>query len=143
MYTGFDDEEYIFKAFSCGADNYILKSFESDICETVKDTYYNNFSLKPDIAKKLVAMTKKVSDKQNSIIYLVTLLSTLSPAEFEVLRSIYKGATYKEIAKQRFVEECTIKTHAQRILKKTDTNSMRELIKVLKETRFFDLVDMN
>ena len=41
MLTSFDDENYIFKAFSQGADNYILKSFDIDICKTIKDTFYN------------------------------------------------------------------------------------------------------
>ena len=141
--TSFDDENYVFTAFANGADNYILKSFEDNILQTVQDTFDNTFSLNPNIAKKLVNKTKIISDRQSSILYLITLLSKLSPAEYEVLCAVYDGAKYKEIAAQRFVEECTIKTHAQRIIKKTGVSGMKELIKLLKETQVLDLINNN
>ncbi len=141
--TSFDDENYVFTAFANGADNYILKSFDDNILQTVKATFANTFSLNPDIAKKLVNKTKIISDRQSSILYLITLLSKLSPAEYEVLCAVYDGAKYKEIAAQRFVEECTIKTHAQRIIKKTGVSGMKELIKMLKETQVLELMNNN
>lgn len=141
MLTGFDNENYIFESFANGADNYILKSFDSDICQTVKDTYNDNFSINSEIAKKLAFAARNISKKQSSMLYLFTLLSNLSSVEYEVLYSIYNGSTYKQIAKERFVEECTIKTHAQRILKKTDMHSMKELIGVLKKTQVFELLN--
>lgn len=139
--TSFDDENYVFSAFANGADNYILKSFEDNVLQTVKDTYDNTFSINSDIAKKLVNKTKIISDRQSSILYLITLLSKLSSSEYEVLCAIYCGMKYKEIAAQRFVEECTIKTHAQRIIKKTGVSSMKELINILKETKVLELTN--
>ena len=139
MLTGFDDKDYIFDAFSNGADNYVLKSFETDdLRAMVKTTYHNMSSLDTNIAKKLVEQIHTVSDRQDSILYLMTLLSNLSTAEFEVLSEIYEGATYKAIAKKRYVEESTIKTHAQRILKKTGVKRMKELIHILKRTQVFE-----
>lgn len=141
--TSFDDENYIFTAFANGADNYILKSFDDNILQTVKETFDNTGSLNSDIAKKLVNKTKLVSDRQTSILYLITLLSKLSASEYEVLCAVYNGMKYKEIASQRFVEECTVKTHAQRIIKKTGVQNMKELIKMLKETQVLELMNNN
>ncbi len=138
--TGFDDDDYVFQAFVNGANNYIMKSFEMDITQTIKDTYDNTFSLDPNIAQKLVKRTKKVSDTQSRILFLVNLLTKLSTAEYEVLLEICDGAKYKEIAAQRFVELSTIKTHAQRILKKTGASSMKDLVSTLQNFGIIELL---
>lgn len=138
--TSFDDDNYVFQAFVNGANNYIMKSFEMDITQTIKDTYDNTFSLDPSIAQKLIRKTKKVSEDQQSILFLMTLLTKLSTSEYEVLLSICNGVKYKEIATQRFVELSTIKTHAQRILKKTGASSMKDLVSTIQKTGILELL---
>ena len=60
-------------------------------------------------------------------------------SELEVLKSIYAGKSYKEIAKERFVSLGTIKVLASRIIKKFDYKSMSELIEHLRKLQVFDL----
>ena len=62
----------------------------------------------------------------------------LSRSEYDILRDIYNGMTYREIAHRRYVEEGTIKTLASRIIKKFEVSSMKEVVSFLKEIRFFD-----
>lgn len=138
--TSFDDDNYVFQAFANGANNYIMKSFEMNITQTIKDTFDNTFSLEPNIAQKLVNKTKSVSEKQSSLMYLITILSKLSTSEYEVLLAICNGAKYKEIAQNRFVEVCTIKTHAQRILKKFGAKNMKELVSTIHKSGIIELL---
>ncbi|MDY3032171.1 MAG: hypothetical protein SOS24_10560 [Clostridia bacterium] len=48
-------------------------------------------------SKKLVAQTQTVSKRQESMLYMVTMLTKLSNAEFEVLLEMYKGLKYKKV----------------------------------------------
>lgn len=136
--TGFEDELYVFNAFANGADNYVLKSLDFDIQSVIKSTYLNQSSLHSDIAQKLARKTQQVANIQQSYLYLINMLTKLSVSEFDVLIAIYQGNKYKTIAKQRFVEECTIKTQAQRILKKTGFPTMKKLIEVLRKDRILE-----
>ena len=66
-------------------------------------------------------------------------MSKLSVSEFEVLKLIYAGKSYREIANERFVEPSTIKVQASRILKKFDEKSMSVLIEDIRRLKLFDL----
>lgn len=44
------------------------------------------------------------------------------------------------IASQRFVQESTIRSHVNHILKKFNKRRMREVIQLLRENRFFDVI---
>ena len=48
-------------------------------------------------SKKLVAQTQTVSKRQESMLYMVTMLTRLSNSEFEVLLEMYKGLKYKKV----------------------------------------------
>ena len=52
------------------------------------------------------------------MLYVINTFTALSNTELSILRDIYNGISYKEIAASRFVEETTIRAHVSRILKK-------------------------
>ena len=70
---------------------------------------------------------------------MLEIMSRLSVSEYEVLKLIYAGKSYREIAKERFVEVATIKVQASRILKKFNEKSMVVLIAQIKNLKLFDL----
>jgi FixJ family two-component response regulator len=55
-------------------------------------------------------------------------LSTLTEREREVLGQILSGATSKEIARELGVSPRTIEAHRKNLLRKLDTNSVKELM---------------
>ena len=92
-----------------------------------------------DIAKILVQKSRDYEIRQRSIMSMIEIMSRLSVSEFEVLKMIYAGKSYREIAKERFVELSTIKVQASRILKKFDESSMAILIEEIRSLKLFDL----
>ncbi|MCB9082124.1 MAG: response regulator transcription factor [Lewinellaceae bacterium] len=54
--------------------------------------------------------------------------SPLTEREFEVLKSVYEGATNKQMAEQHFVSVNTIKTHLQNLYDKLGVRSRSEAI---------------
>lgn len=142
MLTSHTDDELVFKAFSLGANNYISKSSPTeDIYTAIKNLHNGQCTIDGNIMQSLLSQTKKVAHHQQSLLYIVSLMSTLSRSEFEILRSAYDGLSYRQIAQERFVELGTIKKQVSRILRKFNANNMKELIEILTETNVFDIYE--
>ncbi len=57
----------------------------------------------------------------------------LTPAELRIARRILSGRSFKQIARESSVEECTVKKHAVHIYEKAGVNSRSELSALLNE----------
>ena len=71
--------------------------------------------------------------------YIVNSLIKLSPTELDLLKDLYNGMQYDEIAKKRVVENSSIRSMVSRILKKFDAPTMKALLEELRELKVFDL----
>ena len=105
----------------------------------IRDVYFGRASLNLDISRSLTRKAADIHNAQKSILYLIQVVSKLSTGEFEVLKLISEGNSYREIAKLRFVEEGTIRVMASRILKKFSCKNMNQLLKQLNQANIFDL----
>lgn len=133
------EDDYIFSAFAMGASNYILKSMHFDeMINIIREVSNNRTVMQPKVAKVLANNGKRM---KASLFYLINILVKLSPSEYDILREIYAGYTYTEIAKKRYVSVSTVKNHAMRILKKTGFHSMKELIEELRALKIFDFLN--
>lgn len=139
MLTIHEEDDLIFRALSSGACDYIIKSSGNQvIADSVRRAYNGEISLNPYIAQKLLKESKAVRERQVSAISMLHSIALLTSAEYKILRMIYDGLSYAEIAKQRYVEEVTIRTQVNKILHKFDKKNMKELIKELKNLQIFD-----
>ena len=77
-------------------------------------------------------------NKRSGMQSLLYVIATLTAAEFEILKMVYDGKSYEEIARQRFVEPVTIRTQVNKILKKFNAKNMKQLIDQLKKLQLFD-----
>lgn len=57
---------------------------------------------------------------------------SLSPREREVAELLLEGLTYQEIGERLFISLATVKTHVERIYKKTGTGNKMELAKLIR-----------
>lgn len=140
MLTIHEEDDLIFRALSSGACDYIIKSSgKNDIVESVRKAYKGESLLNPCIAQKLLKECEAVKKRQYTAMSLLHSIALLTSSEYKILRMIYDGLSYSEIAEQRFVEEVTIRTQVNKILKKFKAKNMKQLIKQLKEIQLFNL----
>ena len=140
MLTIHEEDDLIFRALSLGACDYIIKSSGNQIiAESVRRAYKGESSLNPYIAQKLLKESKAVKDRMVSAMSLLHSIALLTSSEYKILRMIYDGMSYEEIAKQRYVEDVTIRTQVNKILRKFDKKNMKELMKEMKNIQIFDL----
>lgn len=143
MLTAHRVEDYVFRAFSSGAVDFLYKTAEDgEIVSKVLDVYQNKAAIDADIAAPLTKKLRDVMKMQKSLLYTVNQITKLSKSEISVLRVIYYGKSYREIAAERYVEEGTIRAQASGILRKFETKSMKSLIKSLKEMELFEFIDL-
>ena len=143
MLTVNHDDEQIFKALTYGAVDYKEKTEnDSEILDLVRKVYNNTAVVTPEIMQAVVNESKKLPSKNSSLLYVINIISKLTTSEYHVLKDLCDGLSYKDIAKKRFVEDSTIRSQVSRIAKKFDVASIEELIALINDLHFFDIVSM-
>jgi len=136
-----NDDEYLFQAYCAGVMDYIVKTDSiSQILNSIRTAYSNELILRPGIADKIMNEFIRLKTQQHSMLYTLNIVSMLTNSEFEILKHVYNGHTYKAIAEARFVTQSTIKSQVTSILKKFEMKNMKEVVKSLKETSFYEII---
>lgn len=141
MLTVHEQDEYIFNALTDGAEDFLLKTYpDEQILETIRDVHSGMHHIQSDVINRLLKVARDYRHQQKSLLYIINNFTQLSNTETEILRDIYDGLSYKEVAKKRYIEEISVRAHVSRILKKFQYNNMRSLLKTLRDLRVFDLI---
>jgi len=128
-----ENDEYLFRAYQAGASDYIIKTMEPEvIVKAIRDVYENELLLRPQVAKKFIQEYRRLQANQSQVQEALQVMLLLSTAEYEVLRLVNDGYSYRDIARQRFVEESTIRSQANHILKKFGKKHMRDVVALLR-----------
>lgn len=142
-YSKHKEEYYIYQAFQYGITDYLLKDTSAtDVVRSVQRAYSGQSMIHPTAAACLRSEFIRLRNTQENISYLLTVLLTLTPTELEILFLLSKGMKQQDIAKYKFVELSTIKTHISSILKKFERRSTNEILELICKTNFFALINM-
>jgi two-component system, NarL family, response regulator DegU len=114
-----EDREYLFKTIQMGAEGYVLKDAEPPVLiEAIRKVYSGQSYIQSNMTKELVKEFNRVTlhekDKNE--------LNNLTAREIEVLELIAEGMINKEIAKQLYISEKTVKNHVSNIFKKLNVS---------------------
>ena len=129
-----EDDKYLFQAYQSGASDYITKTMEpAAIVSAIRDVYENELLLRPQVAKKFIQEYQRLQANQSQVQEALQVMLLLSAAEYEVLKLVNDGYSYRDIARLRFVEESTIRSQANHILRKFNKKRMRDVVAMLRE----------
>lgn len=136
--TTFNEDEYIFEGLKNGADSYILKdSGSKEIMAAIKSVIDGEMLLNPKVTVKVInALNSMKVDKETFKFdsKKEKLIAKLTPRETEVVKHVLDGKTNKDIAKNLFVTEGTVKNYVSKILEKLELNNRAELIVMLRNS---------
>ena len=114
--TTFDLDGYVYEAMRAGASGFLLKSGRpQELVAGVRAAVAGDTLLAPPITRRLVEAFVHRPPPGTSM---PPQLEELTPREVEVLQHIAGGQSNAEIARELFVSEDTVKTHASRIFMK-------------------------
>jgi DNA-binding NarL/FixJ family response regulator len=137
-----NQDDLLFMAYAAGAMDYIIKTNPvEDILSSIRAVASNTFMLRPEIANRIMAESRRIHEEQNKMKEILKVMMKITNTELEIIRLVNEGATYQDIAERRFVEETTIRSEIHGILGKFGQRKMKDLIVLLKEIRFFEIID--
>lgn len=127
MLTISDEEADLYDAIKAGAVGYLLKDIPIDeVATAVRAVRGGQSYISPSMASKLLtefATMVRRSDERQQL-----PAPKLTDREMEVLKLVAKGLNNRDIAKQLFISENTVKNHIRNILEKLQLHSRMEAV---------------
>jgi DNA-binding NarL/FixJ family response regulator len=128
MLTVSDEEADLYDAVKAGASGYLLKHTPvEEIAEAVRNVFTGQSQISPSMATKLLSEFQTMVKKEDK-----PATSSTSPRlterEMEVLKHVAKGLNNRDIAKELFISENTVKNHIRNILEKLHLHSRMQAV---------------
>ncbi|MEX0658644.1 MAG: response regulator transcription factor [Egibacteraceae bacterium] len=127
MLTISDEEDDLYDAIKAGASGYLLKEISiEEVADAIRKVHAGQSLISPSMAGKLLtefaSMAKKDEQKQQMP------APRLTDREMEVLALVAQGMNNRDIAKELFISENTVKNHVRNILEKLHLHSRMEAV---------------
>jgi DNA-binding NarL/FixJ family response regulator len=136
MLTVSDEEADLYEAVKSGAAGYLLKdSSIEEVAQAVRVVSDGQSLISPSMAVKLIDEFKQMSRPERSQVPGLRL----TERELEVLRLVAKGMNNREIARQLFISENTVKNHVRNILEKLQLHSRMEAVMYAVREKLLDI----
>lgn len=110
------EDAQIVNAIRAGAIGYLLKDTQADdLCRAIRAAAAGQVQLSPQVAERLMKEITTPKDPLDEV--------QLTERETDVLRLLAQGLANKEIARDLYISETTVKTHVSNILMKLGVSS--------------------
>jgi DNA-binding NarL/FixJ family response regulator len=122
------DKEYLYHAFSAGAEGYLLKEDSDSELISAIDTLrrggtYISPLLSPQLADLFMQKSRPTSEQLSSLCKLLTT------REREIIKLIAEGKSSKEVAELLFISSRTVQHHRANIMRKLNIKKTADLVK--------------
>jgi two-component system NarL family response regulator len=133
-----DEESDLYEAVRAGANGYLLKDVPGEeIAAGIRAVAEGQSLISPSMASKLLSefatMIKKSEERPQMPV------PRLTERELEVLKLVARGMANRDIAKDLFISENTVKNHVRNILEKLQLHSRMEAVVYAVREKILDL----
>ena len=135
IFTIFDEEDRVMAAISAGASGYILKGISAArMVEAVQEVAAGGSVIQPHLARHLLRHFRNRSgaeltpQPQAAPVQPEDTPHNLTPREQEILLTISKGFSNREVAELLHVSMATVRTHLEHIYAKLEVTNRTEAV---------------
>jgi DNA-binding NarL/FixJ family response regulator len=123
--TAYDEDQYVFPLLQAGADGYLLKTTGGrELIQAVRDVAAGRSVLDPQITGKVVShATGRPRGYRGP-----EMVESLTEREIQVLQSVARGLSNKEIADALVLSTYTVQVHLRNIFGKLNVSSRTEAV---------------
>ncbi|MCC6501392.1 MAG: response regulator transcription factor [Anaerolineales bacterium] len=122
MLTSYAEDEMLFSAIRAGASGYVLKQIGSnDLVKALEAVGRGEALLDPAVTQRVFQEVRRAVKNEEA-----SAFSHLSQQEKHVLLLVSEGKTNREIARQLFLGEGTVRNYVSSILSKLNVNNRAE-----------------
>jgi DNA-binding NarL/FixJ family response regulator len=126
-----DEEEDLFEAIRAGASGYLLKDIPLDeVADAVRAVHGGQSLINPSMAGKLLTEFATLANRDDEERTQEVPAPRLTEREMQVLKLVARGMNNRDIAKELFISENTVKNHVRNILEKLQIHSRMEAVMV-------------
>jgi DNA-binding NarL/FixJ family response regulator len=131
MLTISDEEADLFEAIRAGASGYLLKDIPLDeVADVVRAVHGGQSLINPSMAAKLLTEFAALNKRDQEERAEQVPPPKLTDREMQVLKLVAKGMNNRDIAKELFISENTVKNHVRNILEKLQIHSRMEAVMI-------------
>jgi DNA-binding NarL/FixJ family response regulator len=137
MLTVSEEEADLYEAVKNGASGYLLKDASIDeVAQAVQLVADGQSLISPSMATKLLDEFKQMSvvGRRQDV-----AAPRLTDRELEVLRLVARGLNNRDIARELFISENTVKNHVRNILEKLQLHSRMEAVMYAVREKLLDI----
>ena len=135
-----DEEEDLFEAIRAGASGYLLKDIPLDeVAEAVRAVHGGQSLISPSMAGKLLAEFATLARRDQEEPPQEVPAPKLTDREMQVLKLVARGMNNRDIAKELFISDNTVKNHVRNILEKLQIHSRMEAVMVAVREKLIEL----
>jgi DNA-binding NarL/FixJ family response regulator len=137
MLTMSDEEVDLYDAIKNGASGYLLKDASIDeVSQAIRLVADGQSLISPSMAAKLLEEFKTISRTGGKP---EEIAPKLTDRELEVLNLVARGLNNREIARDLYISENTVKNHVRNILEKLQLHSRMEAVMYAVREKLLDL----
>jgi len=135
-----DEEEDLFEAIRAGASGYLLKDIPLDeVSEAVRAVHGGQSLISPAMAGKLLTEFAALAKRDQEEPPQQVPAPKLTDREMQVLKLVARGMNNRDIAKELFISDNTVKNHVRNILEKLQIHSRMEAVMVAVREKLIEL----
>ena len=129
MLTISDEEADLYEAIKAGATGYLLKEISTDeVATAIRAVADGQSQISPSMAAKLLTEFKSMIQRSDE--RRLVPAPRLTERVLEVLKLVATGMNNRDIAKELFISENTVKNHVRNILEKLQIHSRMEAVMI-------------
>lgn len=132
--TAHETEEVILSAMASGAVDYVVKGCDDQVLlDHIRRAYRDEPALENHIRQIVLREYSRLHQSERSLIFFISNVARLTPAERELVRLLLQGLKVQEIAKARCVEVVTVKTQIKGLLNKFGCTRTKEIVAMIRQ----------